>query len=79
MKISQYIPETSWGYIVLTSRDQGVISTVVINGTVLGRLKVGEAIAVLLQKAGCLCSSIEDYEEAEVIVELLGYLPLAVD
>lgn len=78
VKISQYIPETSWGHIVLTSRDQGAIGTVATDGTVLGRLEVGEATAVLFLKAGSLCPSAEDYEEAEVIVELLGCLPLAV-
>ena len=79
VRIPNYFPETSWGHIVLTSRDQGAIGTVAKDGIVLGRLEVGEATAVLLQKAGCLCPSAEDCEEAKVIVELLGCLPLAVD
>jgi len=79
VRISKYFPESSWGHIVLTSRDQGAIGTVAKDGSVLDRLEVGEAIAVLLQKAGYLCPSAEDYEEAQVIVELLGCLPLAVD
>lgn len=45
----------------------------------MDRLERGEAIAVLLQKAGYLSPSGEDYEEAKMIVELLGCLPLAVD
>lgn len=79
VRIAQYFPDTSWGHIVLTSRDQGAIGNVTKDGAVLDRLDVGEAIAVLLQKAGYASPSAEDYEEAQVIVELLGCLPLAVD
>ncbi|KAL8646466.1 MAG: hypothetical protein Q9210_006126 [Variospora velana] len=79
VRIAQYFPDTSWGHIVVTSRDQGVIGNVTKDGAVLNRLEVGEAIVVLLQKAGYLSPSAEHYEEAKMIVELLGCLPLAVD
>ncbi|KAI4232447.1 MAG: hypothetical protein LQ349_005006 [Xanthoria aureola] len=79
IRIAQYFPDTSWGHVVVTSRDQGVIGNVTKDGAVLDRLELEEAIAVLLQKAGYLSPSAEDYEEAKMIVELLGCLPLAVD
>ena len=79
VQISTYFPKTAWGHIVVTSRDQGAIGNVAEDGIVVGRLEIGEATAVLLQKAGYLSPSVEDYEEAQMIVGLLGCLPLAVD
>lgn len=79
VRIAQYFPNTSWGHIVLISRDQGAIGNVTKGGAVLDRLAVEDAIAVLLQKASYLSPSAEDYEEARVVVELVGCLPLAVD
>jgi hypothetical protein len=79
VKISKYFPATSWGHIIITSRDQTAIGSVGMEGNVLERLEVNEAIAVLIDKAGIRDPSTEDYQQAQAIVELLGCLPLAVD
>ncbi|KAH0556873.1 hypothetical protein GP486_005337, partial [Trichoglossum hirsutum] len=79
VKISKYFPATSWGHIIITSRDQAAIGSVGMDGDVLEPLKVDEAVAVLIEKAGIREPSTEDYQQAQAIVELLGCLPLAVD
>ncbi|KAI9847786.1 MAG: hypothetical protein M1837_001679 [Sclerophora amabilis] len=79
VRISKYIPAASWGHIIITSRDQAAIGSVGKEGCLLERLEAKEAVAVLMEKAGIRSPSVEDYQEAEVIVELLGCLPLAVD
>lgn len=78
--ISDYIPKTSWGHIIITSRDQTTIGTVGETGCMLGCLSVEEAVSVLLQKAGgVLDPSPVDYSAAQDVVKLLGCLPLAID
>ncbi|KAL8736228.1 MAG: hypothetical protein Q9166_000383 [cf. Caloplaca sp. 2 TL-2023] len=64
----------------IKDRDQGAIGNVTKDGAVVDPLEAGEAVvAILLQNARYLSRSAEDYEETQVIVELLGCLPLAVD
>ena len=79
VRLVNYIPRTSWGHVIVTSRDQAVIGGVAKAGYVLERLEMDEAEMVLLQKAGMIDPSLRDQEEARAIVELLGCLPLAVD
>ena len=79
VRLSNYIPRTSWGHTIITRRDQAAIGAVAKAGYVLERLEMDEAIRVLLQKAGISGSISEDHQEARSIVELLGCLPLAVD
>lgn len=77
--LPRYFPATSWGHIIITSRDQAAIGSVGREGCLLERLEANEAISVLIGKAGIQNPSAEDYEQAQGIVELLGCLPLAVD
>lgn len=77
--LPRYFPATSWGHIIITSRDQAAIGSVGREGCLLERLEASEAISVLIGKARIQNPSAEDYEQAQGIVELLGCLPLAVD
>lgn len=79
VQITKYFPSVPWGHIILTSRDQTAIGTVVRQGHKLERLNPGEAIEVLLEKAGLKNPTNLDYEEANHVVQLLGCFPLAVD
>ena len=79
VRLVNYIPRTSWGHVIVTSRDQAVIGGVAKAGYILERLEMHEAEMVLLQKSGIIDPSIRDQEEVRAIVELLGCLPLAVD
>lgn len=77
--MSNYIPKTSWGQIVYTSRDQSIIGTLAKTGVILDQLTLEEAILVLLQKAGMLDPSAEDLGYVQQIVPQFGCLPLAID
>ena len=77
--LSSYVPNTSWGHIVYTSRDQGIVGTLAKTGVLLNQLALEEAILVLLQKADVLNPSAEDLEYAQQIVEQFSCLPLAID
>ena len=77
--MSSYIPKTSWGHIVYTSRDQGIIGTLAKTGVILDQLTLEEAILVLLQKAGMLDPSAEDLGYAQQTVQQFGCLPLAIN
>ncbi|KAL9119010.1 MAG: hypothetical protein Q9187_004437 [Circinaria calcarea] len=79
VRISNYIPTTSWGHVIITSRDPAVIGSIGKEGCLLERLQANEAVDVLVAKAGLENCSTEDYQQAEAIVEMLGCLPLAVD
>lgn len=79
VRITRYFPTVSWGHIILTTRDQVAIGSVAKQGFLLERLSVEEAAGVLLEKAGIKKPKDSDYQEAAVIVQLLGCLPLAVD
>lgn len=79
VSISSYVPKTSWGHIVYTSRDQGIIGTLAKTGVLLDQLTIEEAVLVLLQKADVLNPSAEDLGYAQQIVEQFGCLPLAID
>ena len=79
ISISSYVPQTSWGHIVYTSRDQGVIGTLAKTGLLLDQLAIDEAVLVLLQKANVLSPSAEDFRFAQQIVQQFGCLPLAID
>ena len=74
-----YIPKTSWGHIIFTSRDQGIIGTLAKTGTLLDQLALDEAILVLLQKANILSPSPEEFRHAQDIVQQFACLPLAID
>ena len=77
--ISCYLPKTSWGHIVYTSRDQGIIGTLAKKGRSLEQLASEEAIQILLKKADVLNPSAEDSGYAQQIVHQFGCLPLAID
>ena len=79
VQITKYFPSVPWGHVILTSRDQTAIGTVVKQGHKLERLESDEAIEVLLEKTDLKNPQKSDYEEARKIVQLLGCLPLAVD
>ncbi|KAL9121254.1 MAG: hypothetical protein Q9187_002189 [Circinaria calcarea] len=79
VRISKYLPAVPWGHVIITSRDQAAIGNVGKEGYLMGRLKQEEALAVLLEKAGIGKPTVEEFEKAREIVELLGCLPLAVD
>lgn len=75
----QYFPTTSWGHIIITSRNPEAIGGVAEEGCNLGPLAFEEARTLLLQTAGILQPSREDLVSAEEIVGLLGCLPLALN
>jgi len=77
--MSSYVPRTSWGHIVYTSRDQGIIGTLAKTGVILDQFALEEAVLVLLQKADVLNPSVEDLGYAQQIVQQFGCLPLAID
>lgn len=77
--MSSYVPSTSWGHIVYTSRDQGIIGTLARTGVILDQLTLGEAVVVLLHKADVLNPSGQDLGYAQQIVQQFGCLPLAID
>lgn len=77
--ISRYFPNCSWGHIIITSRDQAAAGLVAPAGQAIGPLEEDAAIGVLLERAGIADPSDDDLKEAGIIVNLLGYLPLAVD
>ena len=77
--ISKYFPATTWGHIVITSRDHSAIGFVGNDGSLMEPLKVAEAVAVLFDKSGMQRPTIDDKQHAAQIVELLGCLPLALD
>ena len=79
LPMSNYIPKTSWGHILYTSRDQGIIDTLAKGGILLDQLTPQEAIQVLLQKADLLNPSKIDLVYAQEIVEQFSCLPLAID
>lgn len=74
-----YVPKTSWGHVIFTSRDQGIIGTLAKTGALLDRLALDEAILAILQKANVPSPSPEEYGHALDIVQQLGCLPLAID
>jgi hypothetical protein len=49
--ISKYFPVVPWGHILITSRDQDAIGAVAEEGSTIGPLAIGDAIAVLLERA----------------------------
>ena len=73
------IPKTSWGHIIFTSRDQGIIGTLAKTGALLDQLTLDEAILVLLQKANVFSPSPEEFGHAQDIVKQFACLPLAID
>ena len=77
--VSTYIPKTSWGHVLFTSRDQGIIGPLAESGVLLTQLSMQEATQILLQKAAVLCPSAKDSESAQEIVQQFGCLPLAID
>ena len=77
--IQDYVPKTSWGHVIFTSRDQGIIGTLAKTGVLLDQLALDEATLVLLQKADVLNPSPEEFGHAQDIVQQLACLPLAVD
>lgn len=77
--MSSYVSNTSWGHIVYTSRDQGIIGTLAKTGVILDQFALEEAILVLLHKADVLNPSAEDLGYAQKIVQRFGCLPLAID
>ena len=77
--ITKFIPSTSWGHIIITSRDDAAIGSVALVGNVIGNLTVEEAVHVLIARSRATMITPEDMLNAEAIVEQLGCLPLAVD
>lgn len=79
IQISTYVPNTKWGHIVYTSREQGLIGTLARTGVLLEQLALEEAVSVLLERAGVLSPVAEDKKYAEQIAQQFGCLPLAID
>ena len=77
--ITKFIPSTSWGHIIITSRDNTAIGSVAPAGNVIKDLTIEEAIHVLIERSNVAMVTPEDMLNAEAIVEQLGCLPLAVD
>jgi hypothetical protein len=77
--LSDYFPATSWGHIVITSRDQATIGLVSSDGLSLEPPNIEDAVAMLLHKSNIKAASPEMMNDAEAIVEALGCLPLALD
>lgn len=77
--LSDYIPNTKWGHIVITSRDQIVLGTLAKTGCLIDQLAVEEAISLLLQEANVHSPSMEDLEHARDIVLQFGCLPIAIN
>ena len=77
--LSKYFPATSWGHIIVTSRDESAIGGIGKDGALLEPLSTVEAVEVLLDKSGVQFPSADDLRQARAIVELLGCLPLALD
>ncbi|RPB21265.1 hypothetical protein L211DRAFT_890067 [Terfezia boudieri ATCC MYA-4762] len=75
----QYFPATSWGHIIITSRNPEAIGGVAEEGYNLGPLTSEEARVLLLETAGIRQPSREDLISAEQIVGFLGFLPLALN
>lgn len=79
VQMPNYVPKTSWGHIIFTSRDQGIIGTLAKTGALLDQLALDEAILALLQKANVLSPSPEEFGHAQDIVKQFACLPLAID
>ncbi|EGD86493.2 hypothetical protein H112_04985 [Trichophyton rubrum D6] len=79
VQIRDYFPNTSWGHIIVTSRDQSTIGLVSPCGTIITPLEEDAAVKLLLGKAAIRNPSSEDITDAGVIVRHLGCLALAVD
>ena len=77
--VSNYFPATSWGHIIITSRDETAIGLVGQEGWSLDPLKHAEAVSLLMNKSGIHSASSEEMKHADQIVDLLGCLPLALD
>jgi len=77
--VSKYFPVTSWGHIIITTRDQAASGSVTEEGCTLGPLTSNEAVKLLLGRAGIRQPSSSQQESAEEIVRLLGFLPLAIN
>lgn len=77
--LSKFFPHCSWGHIIVTSRDQATVGLIAPAGQAVEPLEEQAAIDVLFEKAAIENPSTEDFKQACIIVELLGYLPLAVE
>ncbi|KAM5430281.1 hypothetical protein McanCB56680_004946 [Microsporum canis] len=77
--IRDYFPNTSWGHIIITSRDQSTVGLVSPWGTAITPLEEDAAIKLLLGKAAIVNPTDEVLKDARVIVRHLGCLALAVD
>ncbi|TPX20904.1 hypothetical protein DIZ76_016801 [Coccidioides immitis] len=75
--IQKYFPAVNWGHIIITTRDQAAIGGIAEEGHVLRPLTTEDAILLLLDKSGIRHPTQGDTEDARVVVELLGSLPLA--
>jgi hypothetical protein len=79
LQLESFFPSTSWGHIIVTSRDQVRIGEVTQQQHVLDLLSTEEAIKVLAEKASLKDLSDTDTATAKAIVKQLGCLPLAID
>nr|KMM72094.1 TPR repeat:NB-ARC [Coccidioides posadasii RMSCC 3488] len=77
VRIQKYFPAVNWGHIIITSRDQAAIGGIAEDGHVLRPLTTEDAIQLLIDKSGIRHPTHGDTEDARVVVELLGSLPLA--
>ncbi|KAK2863661.1 hypothetical protein FQN49_004117 [Arthroderma sp. PD_2] len=77
--IRDYFPNTSWGHIIVTSRNQSTVGLVSPVGQIITPLEEDSAIKLLLGKAAIVNPSKEDLKDAGIIVRHLGCLALAVD
>ncbi|EAS28259.3 uncharacterized protein CIMG_09463 [Coccidioides immitis RS] len=77
VRIQRCFPAVNWGHIIITTRDQGAIGSITEEGHVLRPLMTEDAIQLLLDKSGIRHPTQGDTEDARVIAEFLGSLPLA--
>ncbi|KMP09093.1 TPR repeat:NB-ARC [Coccidioides immitis RMSCC 2394] len=77
VRIQRCFPAVNWGHIIITTRDQGAIGSITEEGHVLRPLMTEDAIQLLLDKSGIRQPTQGDTEDARVIAEFLGSLPLA--
>lgn len=75
--IRKYLPAVDWGHVIITSRDQAVIGSIVDEGHVLTSLTIEDATQLLLERSGIQHPNKSETEEARSIADLLGSLPLA--
>jgi hypothetical protein len=77
--LSSYIPVTTHGHVIVTTRQQAAIGQISNHGLSMEPLDEDSAIEVFVAKADIKAPSHDDIEQIREIVRLLGCLPFAVE